>query len=141
MSLVKRAFILRGLPGSGKSTLAALLAHGADQYRICSSDQYFMTDGKYAFNPTKLGENHARNLSNFIQGCSEGIPCMIVDNTNTQAWEYMAYVEAAKALDYEIFVIIVGQPKDPHHIEDCARRNLHEVPFEIICKMSERFEL
>jgi len=137
---MKRAFILRGLPGSGKSLLARILAAAHFNSRVLSTDQYFMVDDKYQFDAGKLNEYHARNLVAFIAACRDGCPAVILDNTNTQYWEFEAYVEVAKCHGYMVHVITVGQPKDPHHIEECARRNEHGVPFEIICKMSDRFQ-
>jgi len=51
---MKELFLLRGLPGSGKSTLAKSLGG----MRI-EADQYFMYEGKYEFDASKLKEAHA----------------------------------------------------------------------------------
>ena len=63
-----------------------------------------MVDGEYQFDPTKLGEYHAQNLRQatyFMEGFAVSVydysdALCIIDNTNTQHWEYEKYVEAAK---------------------------------------------
>ena len=103
--MAKICYILRGLSGTGKSTLADNHACPCTQHghsgAIFSTDDLFMVDGEYQFDPTKLGEYHAQNLENatqFMRGhqSAEKAIC-VIDNTNTQHWEYEKYVEAAKA--------------------------------------------
>ena len=52
---MKNLYIVRGLPGSGKSTFAKSIAK---PYQVFEADQYFMKNGKYKFDPTKLKEAH-----------------------------------------------------------------------------------
>ncbi|KAK5984223.1 hypothetical protein GCK32_022341, partial [Trichostrongylus colubriformis] len=53
--------LMRGVPGSGKSYLANSLAtnHGGVVY---STDDFFIRDGQYQFQPEKLEEYHRNNL-------------------------------------------------------------------------------
>jgi len=50
---VKQLILLRGLPGSGKSTFANLLG-GIH----VEADQYFIQDGEYKFDASKLKQAH-----------------------------------------------------------------------------------
>jgi len=50
---MKELILLRGLPGSGKSTLAKSL----DGIHI-EADQFFMIDGEYRFDASKLKDAH-----------------------------------------------------------------------------------
>jgi hypothetical protein len=135
---VKRAVILRGLPGSGKSTLAALL--GADPEHVHSTDFYFMVDGEYRFDATKLGHNHELNFKAFLQDVIAGIPLVVVDNTNTRLWEFERYRQAAIQAGYEVTEVTVGRPKSAEHQEQCFVRCEHDVRLEQIQKMGARFE-
>jgi len=135
------AYILRGLPGSGKSTIARELAAKADAV-ICSTDNYFYdADGNYTFAPDLLSVNHKKNKEEFERACKLGREVVICDNTNTRKWEYDYYVKVAEQYGYQVHILIVGNPKDPAHVEECIKRNIHGVPAETIRRMSDRFEL
>ena len=152
--MAKICYILRGLSGTGKSTLAknleAMIGNMNSKYRrkynikskIFSTDDLFMVDGEYQFDPSKLGEYHAKNLENatyFMYGHrnAEKAIC-IIDNTNTQHWEYANYVQAAKANDYIVQVISIDW--DAKDIPLYAERNSHGVPVEAIYRMAARWE-
>ena len=49
----KILYLLRGVPGSGKSTVAQNI--GGTHFE---TDKYFMVDGEYKFDPTKLKQYH-----------------------------------------------------------------------------------
>jgi adenylate kinase family enzyme len=51
---------MRGIPGSGKSTTAKKLA--GETGKIHSTDNYFMVDGEYKFDPSKIREYHEANF-------------------------------------------------------------------------------
>jgi predicted kinase len=124
---MKELFLLRGLPGSGKSTLAKM---------ICSqhveADMYFMQDGEYKFDATKLKEAHA-----WCQGKTETWMekryNVVVSNTFTQEWEMEAYYALAKKYGYQVHSLIV----ENRH----GGINTHLVPEETIEKMKNRFEI
>ncbi len=145
-------YILRGLPGTGKSMLAETLRQGAYKplishqgvAKIFSTDDLFMVDGKYEFDPSKLGVNHAHNLqlaTHWMMGHrineSRDAIC-IIDNTNTQHWEYEKYVVAAKKCGFMVQVISIDW--DAKDIPLYAERNSHGVPVEAIQRMADRWE-
>ena len=131
---MKKVIIMRGIPGSGKSTMAQQLA--GDTGKIHSTDDYFMKDGKYEFDTNKLRRNHQLNFQAFKRDLALGISPVIVDNTNSQKWEYENYTKAAEDAGYEVEVVQVPHI-DPKH---AAQRNTHGVPEESIRRMIARWE-
>lgn len=132
----KILYIMRGLSGSGKSTLAKKLGVGGVVY---STDDFFMQDGSYNFDPTKLGEFHEANLKRAIEAMKQGISPIVIDNTNVQSWESKLYVEAGMKYGYQI------EFKQPDtdwafDAEELAKRNSHGVPLNVIKNMLDRWE-
>ena len=130
----KVVYIMRGIPGSGKSTQARRLAGATG--KIHSTDDYFMEDGKYVFDPNKLGRNHQLNFQAFKADLQLGVSPVIVDNTNSRKWEYENYAKAAEDAGYRVEVVQVP------HIDPAlaAQRNTHGVPEESIRRMIARWE-
>lgn len=125
---------MRGLPGSGKSTRAAQLA--GECGAIHSTDDFFMVDGEYVFDPAMLGRYHDRNYASFVESLGKGVPVVICDNTNSQTWEWERYYLVARDYGYRVVFIEIGHPPT----EECARRTTHGVPVEVIRRMIERWE-
>ena len=143
--MAKICYILRGLVGTGKSMLAESLKAGA--YRgygaVFSTDNLFMVDGEYQFDPSKLGEYHAKNLEMAAEWMHDHRKVVtnahcIIDNTNTQHWEYEKYVEAAKDNDFMVQIITVEW--NINDVPIYANRNSHGVPEDAIYRMAERWE-
>jgi predicted kinase len=132
----KRLTIMRGLPGSGKSYFARSIADGAP---IFSTDDFFVVDGEYKFDGSKLGQYHAANLARSVKAMSEGVPHIIIDNTCTQAWEAREYVKAALQHGYGVRFIELMMPWS-FDVAECARRNQHGVPEAAIAGMLARWE-
>ncbi|XP_065586283.1 uncharacterized protein LOC136044739 isoform X2 [Cyrtonyx montezumae] len=98
----KVLLILRGLPGSGKSTLSRiLLGHSRDGI-ILSTDDYFRQQDGYTYNAAQLGDAHDWNQKRAKQAMEQGKSPVIIDNTNTQAWEMKPYVEVALEKGYRV---------------------------------------
>jgi predicted kinase len=138
--MAKTCYILRGLSGTGKSTFAKTIVNGG---RIFSTDDLFMVDGEYQFDPSKLGEYHAENLRMATAFMEQTFhypdpPTIVIDNTNTQHWEYAGYVEAAEEYGYEVVIISIAWKEED--IPLYAERNSHGVPEEAIRRMAERWE-
>ena len=138
--MAKICYILRGLSGTGKSTLAKALGNKGS---IFSTDDLFMVDSEYQFDPSKLGEYHAENLrlatafmERFAPHTTPAI--CVIDNTNTQHWEYEKYVEAAKENGFMVQIISVDWKQED--IPLYAERNTHGVPEEAIQRMADRWE-
>ena len=133
----KKLYIVRGLPGSGKSTFAeALVGH---DFLVCEADKYFMVDGEYKFDGSKLKEAHesCRNLVETYMKDSlvndQFYREIAVSNTFTQEWEMQPYFDMAENFDYKVFSVIV----EISH----GGVNEHGVPEDKIQLMKDRFEI
>lgn len=127
--------IMQGHSGSGKSTLAQnfkvwfqVLGHNVE---ICSTDDQFAAanGGVYKFDPSKLTAYHKKNLELAVQHMQAG-RVVIVDNTNTCAWEAKPYVEAAQKLTIPVFF----------HRATGDYQNTHGVPPDKVKLMKDRLE-
>lgn len=135
--------ILRGLPGSGKSHLARLIVtttiNEDPQRFIYSTDEFFIRNGMYQFNPNMLGDAHEWNKRRVFEAMMLGMSPIIVDNTNTEMWEMKPYAGYAVQYGYAVEILepltvwIFNPP-------ELARRNTHGVPKAKIESMLERYE-
>ena len=133
---MKIVYIFRGLPGAGKSTAARALADTSADSIIHSTDDFFMQDGVYKFDPSKLPRYHAMNFNAFCNSLRSGIETIIVDNTNSQRWEWEKYENAALKADYAVAIVSLPMIS----AEEAAARTLHNVPVDVIKKMIARWE-
>jgi len=133
---MKKAYIMRGVPGSGKSTRAKEIASAYSNSAIHSTDDLFAVGGEYRFDPSKLGEYHAENLRRFVGSLKSDVECVILDNTNSQLWEYDRYIRAAELHGY--IVEIVRMPMVPAEVSFYL--NTHGVPLASIQAMIARWE-
>uniref|UniRef100_A0A8C2UD73 NEDD4 binding protein 2 like 2 n=1 Tax=Coturnix japonica TaxID=93934 RepID=A0A8C2UD73_COTJA len=137
--LQKVLLILRGLPGSGKSTLSRFLLDHSRDGVVLSTDDYFRQQDGYTYNAAQLGDAHDWNQKRAKQAMEQGKSPVIIDNTNTQAWEMKPYVEVALEKGYRVEF---REPDtwwkfDPEELE---KRNKHGVTREKIAQMLERYE-
>ncbi|XP_062423113.1 NEDD4-binding protein 2-like 2 isoform X2 [Rhea pennata] len=135
----KLLLILRGLPGSGKSTLSRFLLGQNCDGIVFSTDDYFRQQDGYTYNAAQLGDAHDWNQKRAKQAMEQGKSPIIIDNTNTQAWEMKPYVEMALEKGYRVEF---REPDtwwkfDPKELE---KRNKHGVTREKIAQMLERYE-
>ncbi|XP_027754098.1 NEDD4-binding protein 2-like 2 [Empidonax traillii] len=135
----KFLLILRGLPGSGKSTLSRILLGQSCDGVVLSTDDYFRQWDGYTYNAAQLGDAHEWNQKRAKQAMEQGRSPVIIDNTNTQAWEMKPYVEVALEKGYRVEF---HEPDtwwkfDPEELE---KRNKHGVTREKIAQMLERYE-
>lgn len=124
----KELYLLRGLPGSGKSTLAESLGG-----RHIEADMYFMNNGIYAFDASKLREAHEWCRKETFRLMATNWSKIIVSNTFTQEWEMEEYIELGNRYKYKIYSLIV----ENRH----GGVNSHNVPSEVLTKMRNRFEI
>jgi len=125
---VKQLILLRGLPGSGKSTFANLLG-GIH----VEADQYFMRDGEYRFDASKLKQAHNWCKLRVEHSMEDGADKITVSNTFTQEWEMDAYFELAEKYGYQTSCLIVENRHDS--------KNIHGCPDDKIEQMRNRFEI
>jgi predicted kinase len=135
---MKNLILLRGLPGSGKSTAAKLLGAGGSGTAHFEADMYFMQDGEYKFDASKI-----KNAHNWCQSSVEHAMLLnhttghnstiVVSNTFTQEWEMEVYYNLAKQWDYRVTSMIIENRHEGV--------NIHGVPDEVLTKMRDRFEI
>lgn len=132
-------WIMRGVPGSGKTHKAEQIKAEHQDAMIYSTDDFFMVDGRYTFNPKKLPEYHAANQKRARTACQNGVGHVIIDNTHVQAWEAREYVRAAMDYGYRVRFVEADTPwaKDA---EVCAARNQHGVPLDAIKRMLSNWQ-
>uniref|UniRef100_A0A8B9PYY5 NEDD4-binding protein 2-like 2 n=2 Tax=Apteryx owenii TaxID=8824 RepID=A0A8B9PYY5_APTOW len=135
----KLLLILRGLPGSGKSTLSRFLLGQNCDGIVFSTDDYFRQQDGYTYNAAQLGDAHDWNQKRAKQAMEQGKSPIIIDNTNTQAWEMKPYVEMALEKGYGV------EFREPDtwwkfDLEELEKRNKHGVTREKIAQMLERYE-
>ncbi|XP_032079865.1 NEDD4-binding protein 2 isoform X2 [Thamnophis elegans] len=132
--------LLRGLPGSGKSYLARVLLEDNCGGIILSTDDYFcQKNGHYQFDADCLADAHEWNWKRAKDAFEKRITPIIIDNTNTQAWEMKPYIALSQQHKYKV---IFREPDTwwkfkPKELE---RRNVHGVSKEKIKRMLERYE-
>lgn len=128
LKIMKNLILLRGLPGSGKSTLAKSIGGSHIE-----ADMFFMIDGEYKFDPSKLKDAHNWCKKTAETAMKRGADKVIVSNTFTQEWEMAAYYDLAKTYGFTVFSLIV---ENRHN-----GINTHGVPDDKLEIMKNRFEI
>jgi predicted kinase len=133
--MAKVMYIMRGLPGSGKSYFISMFKYPA----VCSADHYFMVGNKYLFDRTALGDAHKMCKFKAQKACEAGIEAVYIDNTNTTWKEILPYVAIAEQYGYEV-MFMSPNTAWANDVEECFKRNTHNVPKEIIQAMKDRWQ-
>lgn len=135
--------MLRGLPGSGKSTLARNIIAatvGSGEYpHILSTDDYFVVNGVYKYDVSKLSDAHIWNQRRADQYLNQGISPIIIDNTNCEAWEMRPYAVCGVSNGYIIKILEPGNTWS-FNPSKLAQMNSHGVGFIKIKKMMEKYQ-
>lgn len=126
---------MRGLPGSGKSTLA----HSLCGVIFSTDDYWYRPDNIYDFNPKLIQKAHSWNFNRFNSGILLNYAKIILDNTNIKKIDYKNYVELAERNGYVVEEVIPTNPWS-WDVDECAKRNTHNVSREVIQKMFDRWE-
>ena len=122
--MANNVIIMRGVPGAGKTTLS----HQAfPQAVFCSADDYFVVDGRFCYDKTKLPLAHQACWRKFFDAVLRGEKLIVVDNTNIRAHELTSYMLPAEAHGYAVEVITVMA--DP---QVAAESNVHGATREYV---------
>jgi len=128
----------RGMPGSGKTSFMwSLVGDMLEDVVELATDTWFMVNGVYKFDGSKLGEYHAACLEAAKVAMSED-KRVWVHNTFSCRWEMEPYLVLAKKFGYRVDVIDLydGGLTD----EELCERGEHGVPIEGIAEMRGRWE-
>jgi uridine kinase len=118
----KTAIIVRGVSGVGKTTFANIVA---EPKVVCTADDYFEQDGKYNFDPTKLGEAHKQSMNRFDQALmNPAVKNIVVANTNVKPTDYRYYVDKANEAGVKVIYVVLEKRHD--------NPNVHSVPDHVL---------
>ncbi|XP_010182834.1 PREDICTED: NEDD4-binding protein 2-like 1 [Mesitornis unicolor] len=106
---------------------------------VLSTDDFFIDNGVYVFEPEFLEDAHKWNQKRARKAMKNGKSPVIIDNTNIQAWEMKPYVMMARENRYEV---VFQEPDTPwkFNVRELTRRNIHRVPQEKIQRMKDQYE-
>ncbi|NXI99928.1 N42L1 protein, partial [Psophia crepitans] len=106
---------------------------------VLSTDDFFIENGVYMFEPDSLEDAHKWNQKRARKAMKNGKSPVIIDNTNIHAWEMKPYVMMARENRYEV---VFQEPDTPwkFNVQELARRNTHRVPRQKIQRMKEEYE-
>jgi tRNA uridine 5-carbamoylmethylation protein Kti12 len=135
--------LMRGMTGAGKSTYgekrAEDLTKNGFSVVLFSADYFHMKQGKYCFDPLKIGEAHADCYRRYVEhvqrfsGPTFYKKVAIVDNTNISSLEIAPYYQLANAY---------GVPCEVRTIwcepAVAAKRCIHGVPSQVILSLYQR---
>ena len=106
-------------------------------YAICSADKFWLVEGVYMFDFTRLGEAHKSCQRAFKDALDNNIEIVYVDNTNlTQKDRSYYYNESFRHQDCEILVRVFHVD-----VELSIKRNIHNVPETTILSMAKKIDL
>lgn len=139
----KALVVMRGVPGSGKSFAAEKIHKEMGELgyssRLYSTDEFFMKEGKYRWNPQQVRVAHQWNQNRAEKAMAEGVNVVIIDNTNTTWKEIKPYADYAKKHGY-LFMTVEPNTEWANNADECFKRNQHNVPKHVIDAMLNRFE-
>lgn len=131
---------MRGLPGSGKSFTAKQLVGDG---QIFSADDYWCLEDpdKYQFDKTKLRQAHQWNHRRVYRAVESELPVIVVDNTNTTLKELRSFHDILLDAGTKGYTIELVEPQTDwaFDVDECFKRNTHNVPKEVIQQMSDRY--
>lgn len=122
-----KLIIVRGLPGSGKSTFAKA---AFPELEHVEADQYFMKDGEYNWDKSKLHSAHSYCYNKVLGLLHEG-KGVVVSNTfvtRNDITNYLCMEDLVSEIQIYIFEL------------HTSFGSIHNVPEETIAKMKDKWQ-
>lgn len=119
--MINHLTLVRGLPGSGKTTYAL----GLDGYVHFEADMFFIVDGQYIYDKSKIKQAHDWCFNSAKAALNKGLN-VVVSNTFLKKWEMQRYID----IGYP-FKVVEMQGK---------WESIHDVPQEVINSMAKVME-
>lgn len=144
---MRELLIIQGISGSGKSFVTNALVKDYEdrniRFVVCSTDNFWYSEvgddpTKYDFDMKRLGEAHKWNQRRADAAMRNGVPVVIIDNTNLQQREAEPYINMGKANDYNIRCISVGCALKVAKEANAQRPEDRRVPEEVIDRQAGR---
>ena len=130
---MRQLILVRGLVGAGKTTTAKTL----DVDVIHEADNYFITNGSYKFIAQQLPQAHKMCQILTLQSLKED-KSVAVCNTFSERWELEPYLKMAEQTTAHTTIIDLYDQQLTN--EQLAKRNLHQVPSQVIANMRKRWQ-
>jgi len=130
-------YLMVGIPGSGKSTTAKQLQAKYGGI-ICSADDYFtMKDGTYHYVHEQIRDAHNSCKESFYIHAHKHVQNpIIVDNTNVKFKDMSYYISESFKSGRKV-IIVEPDSEWKYNVEECTKRNVHDVPSHVIQRMHE----
>jgi hypothetical protein len=113
-------FIIRGVPGAGKKHLVWHMEKQFDDdenFCLCDKNDYFITNGKFKFNPKDLHHAEQQLRMKFIKALYESsLKRLYVIGYLEEYWMYEEFVKLGELNDYKVRVIDLRCPDEEHLI-------------------------
>jgi predicted kinase len=137
---MKKLIICRGSPGSGKSTYARrvkakMLGVFGLSCTVASADDYFVKNGIYTFDRTKLSKAHEYCRDQVHKAMIHNSEYILLDNTNISRPEFKPYIELAKEFGYQTIEKVFGLDAT---VDELVKRGTHNVPREKVELMARK---
>ncbi len=122
----KSVIILRATSGAGKSFATEILTRGIGWVSVSADNYFYDKEGNYNWDGSKLKEAHQQSKDKFIEALKEStVEGIVVDNTNTQEFEFEWYHKKALEFGADVVFFVVEKRHD-------SEGNKHNVPQDVI---------
>lgn len=137
----KTVVIPRGLPGTVKTYTSEQLVGDLlkwDYSAVRHETDASMYDRGQSYEVRHLPECHQKCKESVLRSMCEKIEVIFVSNTNIQIWEFAEYLLMAALHGYSVVILDMILPEQDALI--VSKRNVHDVPVNIVERMIEQYE-